>query len=84
MLPSSNLDRMGETISCFVVPLTPRVHLMVSVVAFFSSHSMEKGLFGLESMVGWIGATHYNEKNHEHCNKVPIIKKSRDARIHKG
>jgi hypothetical protein len=67
MLPSSNLDRMGETISCFVAPLMPRVHLMVSVVAFVSSHLMEKGTFGLE--------LHYNEKNHEHCNKVPSILK---------
>jgi hypothetical protein len=63
MLPSSNLNRMGETISCFVALLAPRVHLMGSVAILVSSHSMENGSFDVESMLEWSGAAHYNKND---------------------
>jgi hypothetical protein len=76
---------MGKTISCFVALLAPRVHLMVSVAIFVLSHSMANGLVDVVSMMGWSGATHYNENNdaalqQSACN----VNCLQDAHIHKG
>jgi hypothetical protein len=62
MLPSSNLDRMIETISCFDALLVPSVHLMGSVP--FDGKQMDP-------MVDMVGTVH-NKHVFTRCDMILI------------